>query len=80
MVIAQGVRLALIGIAIGAAMAMVLARALSAFSRLLFGVRATDPWTFLTMSLILIGAALAACSVPARRAAKVDPIVALRNE
>jgi putative ABC transport system permease protein len=80
MVIRHGLQLALIGIAIGAAAALILARVLSSFSRLLYGVRASDPWTFLAVSSVLIGATLLACYVPARRAAKVDPMVALRYE
>ena len=74
----QGLRLALTGIAIGGAAALLLARLLATFSHLLFGVRANDPWTLLAVSLVLISAALLACYIPARRAARVDPMVALR--
>jgi predicted permease len=80
MVIGQGLRLALGGVAIGAVAALLLGRLLSSFSHLLYGVKADDPLTFVAVSLVLIGAALAACYLPARRAAGVDPIVALRSE
>jgi predicted permease len=80
MVVGQGVRLALTGVAIGAAAALILTRLLSSFSQLLYGVRASDPLTFVAVSLVLISAALLACYFPARRAATVDPMVALRYE
>jgi predicted permease len=80
MVLGQSLRLALAGVAIGAVAAFTLTRFLSSFSHLLFGVRASDPVTFLAVSALLVGAALAACYVPARRAARMDPMAALRQE
>ncbi len=80
MLIGQGLRLALAGIVIGAVAAFILTRVLSSFSRLLYGVRATDPLTFLAVSICLIVAALLACYIPARRAAQLDPMTALRHE
>ena len=80
MVIGQGVRMALAGIAIGAVAALVLTRALSSFSHLLYGVQARDPVTLVAVSLVLISAAFLACYLPARRAARVDPMIALRHE
>lgn len=80
MVIGKGLRLACTGLAIGIAVALVLARLLSNFAQLLYGVGPNDPLTLLTVSMVLIGVAAFASYVPARRATRVDPMVALRYE
>jgi putative ABC transport system permease protein len=77
MVVGQGLKLTIIGVAIGIAGALALTRTLSS---MLYGVTPTDPLTFIAVSLVLIAVALLACYIPARRAAKVDPWVALRYE
>jgi putative ABC transport system permease protein len=77
MILGQGLRTILIGVAIGIAGSLALTRAVES---LLFGVTATDPLTFGGVTLLLVGAALLACYIPARRATKVDPMVALRYE
>jgi putative ABC transport system permease protein len=75
MVLSEGVRLALTGVAIGAAGSLVLTRLLSNF---LYAVPATDPATYVAVALLLIGVALVACYIPARRAMRLDPLSALR--
>ncbi len=76
-IVREGLALAGLGVAIGLAASLAVTRVLSAF---LFGVSATDPLTFLGVSVLLLGVALVASVVPARRALKVDPVTALRAE
>ena len=73
----QGVRLVIAGVAIGAAAAWALTRAMT---RLLAEISASDPVTYITVAIILAAVALLACYIPARRAMKVDPMIALRYE
>jgi putative ABC transport system permease protein len=77
MILSQGLRTILIGLVIGFAGSLAITRTMAS---LLFGVTATDPITFAAVIALLVAAALLACYIPARRATKVDPIVALRYE
>ena len=80
MVIAQGLGLTVAGLLIGAVGALLLARLLSTFSRLLYGVPTSDPLTFMAVSLVLVGVSVLACYFPARRASHINPMVAFRCE
>jgi putative ABC transport system permease protein len=77
LVLGQGVRLILFGLAVGLAASLALTRVLAV---MLFGVTPTDPLTFVAVSFLLVSVALVACYIPARRATRVDPLVALRYE
>jgi predicted permease len=77
LILGQGAKMALIGVAVGVAGSLALTRLMS---KLLFGVSVYDPITFLAVAALLILVALAACYIPARRAMRVDPMVALRYE
>jgi predicted permease len=76
-VLGEGAKMTAIGVVIGLLVALGLTRLMA---KLLFGVSATDPFTFAAVSSLLVFVALAACYIPARRAMRVDPIVALRHE
>ena len=75
--VGHGAKLAVIGIMIGVCGALVTTRLLSS---LLYGVSATDPLTFVAVAVTLLAVALLACWIPAWRAMRVDPMVALRHE
>jgi len=77
LVIAQGMRLVLIGVLIGVPIAMAVSQVMKS---MLFGLSARDPATYVGIALLLAIAGLMACWAPARRAARVDPMVALRTE
>ena len=77
MVVARGMRLALAGIALGLVLALSAARLLTS---LLYEVSPADPASFLGIAILLAGSAFAASYLPARRAARLDPLTALRHE
>jgi len=77
MILGQGLRTILIGVAIGIVGSLALTRGVQS---MLFRVTVTDPLTFIAVGVLLVTVALAACYIPARRAAKIDPMVALRYE
>jgi putative ABC transport system permease protein len=77
LVIGQGVKLIMLGTAVGLLAALGVSRLIAS---LIFGVSPTDPLTFVGVAVLLVMFALLACYIPARRAAKVDPMVALRCE
>jgi len=77
LILGQGLRVVFFGVALGLVGAFAMTRVIRS---LLFGVTPNDALTFVLVSLLMIFVALIACSVPARRATKVDPLVALRNE
>ena len=77
LVVGRGMRLAIIGVVIGAAGSLALSRLIVSF---LFGVSATDPMTFIGVTAVLAVVSALASYIPARRAAKVDPMLALRYE
>jgi ABC-type antimicrobial peptide transport system permease subunit len=77
LVLGEGMKLVLVGAAIGIAAALGLSRLMAG---MLYGVSATDPLTFAAVPIVLLGVAMLACYIPARRAMRVDPMTALRYE
>ena len=77
LILGQGAKLALLGLGVGAVAALLLTRLMAG---LLYGVSATDPLTFSAVAIVLLGFAVTACYIPARRTMRVDHMVALRHE
>jgi ABC-type antimicrobial peptide transport system permease subunit len=77
LILSEGLSVVGVGLGLGLLLSFALTRVLGGF---LYGVGATDPLTFVSVAALLVAVALAACYIPARRAAKVDPMVALRYE
>lgn len=77
LIVGQGAKLALIGVGLGIVASLLLTRVLSS---LLYGVSATDPIVFAGLAILLIGIVLLACFIPAQRATKLDPMLALRQQ
>jgi putative ABC transport system permease protein len=77
MVVRRGMNMTLAGTGVGLAAALAIVRVMSG---LLYGISAADPATFIVIPVLLLAVALAACYIPARRATRVDPMIALRAE
>jgi ABC-type antimicrobial peptide transport system permease subunit len=77
MILGEGMRITLVGVGIGIVLALGLTRLIT---KVIYGVSASDPLTFIGVAILLSGVALLACYIPARRAMRVDPIIALRYE
>jgi ABC-type antimicrobial peptide transport system permease subunit len=80
MVLKSGLRLTAIGVAAGVVLSLLAARFATSFTSLLFGVKPTDALTFAIVTVIVAAVSLLACYIPAYRASKVDPMIALRYE
>lgn len=80
MILLRGIRLAGVGVLLGAVASVLLGRMLPSFSHLLYGVTANDPATLVAVSALLLAVAAIACYIPSRRGLRVDPVVALRYE